>query len=519
MKIINKIKNSLILGLVVLFGFTNSVFAADYSISLTSDTVVVGNTVTLRITGNNVAGRFNITSSNANVASPAVASVWVENDTQYITINTKNTGTATLTITSSKTTATDDPRDITLPARTVNITVNPKPSNNTGNNGGSSSNGGSSFKPRPKSSNSYLASLTVDGFELNENFDKESLEYTLTVPANTEKIKINAQLAEDSAKATGTGEVNVSEGLNTFEIVVTAENGSKRTYVLKVTVEAEKPIQVKIDNNTYNVVRKRKDLPKISEYFCEKEVDINGEKVEGYYNDTLKYTVVGLKDTNGKIEYYIYANNKYTRYLEYTFNGTTLQILDKVVDGGKKTTFTYDGDKIDSYQEVKLDIIKNTYALDNNDISGNQFYLFYAKNVETGKEELYQYDAKEKTVQRYNTKVLDLYKEQSDKYYICLLGSILLLGLVIVLFSIILIGKGKKNKKKVNLVKENKSKEIVDTLEEDTSENEDKFSFDDLPIKDESLEIKTEDESDKKVTEVEDDTDKQVVKKNNKKKR
>ena len=87
------------------------------------------------------------------------------------------------------------------------------------------------------------------------------------------------------------------------------------------------------------------------------------------------------------------------------------------------------------------------------------------------------------------------------------------------LFSIILIGKGKKNKKKVNLVKENKSKEIVDTLEEDTSENEDKFSFDDLPIKDESLEIKTEDESDKKVTEVEDDTDNQVVKKNNKKKR
>ena len=286
-----------------------------------------------------------------------------------------------------------------------------------------------------------------------------------------------------------------------------------------VTVEAEKPIQVKIDNNTYNVVRKRKDLPKISEYFCEKEVDINGEKVEGYYNDTLKYTVVGLKDTNGKIEYYIYANNKYIRYLEYTFNGTTLQILDKVVDGGKKTTFTYDGDKIDSYQEVKLDIIKNTYALDNNDISGNQFYLFYAKNIETGKEELYQYDAKEKTVQRYNTLVLDLYKEQSDKYYICLLGSILLLGLVIVLFSIILIGKGKKNKKKVNLVKENKPKEIVDTMKEDTSENEDKFSFDDLPIKDESLEIKTEEKLEKETAEVEDNTGEQVVNKSNKKKK
>ena len=70
-----------------------------------------------------------------------------------------------------------------------------------------------------------------------------------------------------------------------------------------------------------------------------------------------------------------------------------LRVIDKELEGGyKKTNFYYNNTKIDSYQEVKLDIIKNTYALDDNDITGNSFYLFYAINLETGKEELYQYD-------------------------------------------------------------------------------------------------------------------------------
>lgn len=501
MKLINKIKKLFLVGLTTLLMFTNNIFAASYSISLTSDSVIVGNTVSLRITGSNITGRFNITSSNSNVASPDKSSVWVENDTQYITINTKSAGSATLTITPSKTSATDDPeniKDINLDARTINITVKPKPTNN--NTGGSTSGSGSNTtKPRPKSTNSYLSSLTVDGYDLNENFDKESLEYTLTVPANTESVKINAQLAEDSAKVVGTGEVKVSEGLNIFEIVVTAENGSKRTYVLKITVEAEEPIQVKIDNKIYNVIRKRKDLPKISEYFEEKEVEINGEKIEGYYNDTLKYTLVGLKDNTGTTSYYIYKNGTYTKYQEHTFNGTTLQIIDKTVPNTNKTNFTYDSDKITSYQEVKLDLLKNTYALDNNEIEGNQYYLFYAINVETGKESLYQYDATEKTIQRYNTQILDLYKERSDKYYLCVLASLLLLGLTLIISTMIVINKGKKKRPKTKelepleknepIVKETPKEETEEIKEEPhdniskEEETDNEFSFDDLPIK------------------------------------
>ena len=67
--------------------------------------------------------------------------------------------------------------------------------------------------------------------------------------------------------------------------------------------------------------------------------------------------------------------------------------------------------------------------------------------METGKEELYQYDSVEKTVQRYNTLILDMYKERSDKYYLYLLCSILALGVTIVTFSTIFICGSRKRKK------------------------------------------------------------------------
>ena len=434
--------------LLIFISFANNVLAADFGISLTSNTVTVGNTITLKIDGSSskLTGRFNVTSSNPSVAALSGSNVWVEKNVESIVITAKSAGTAVITVSPTDGISDENANEPKLQARSITITVNAKqtiPSNNNGSGGG----GSTYVAPKTKSSNNFLSSLTIDGLSLNEDFDKEKLEYTLTIPAETEKIKINAQLADSNSKVTGTGEVKVSTGLNTLEIVVTAENGSKRTYVIKATVEELSPINVKIDKNNYTVIRKRSELPKISEYNIEKDITINDNIIEGYYNEKLGYDLVGLKDQTGNINYYIYKNGKYSLYKEHTFNGTTLQILDKKIDGYKQVEFLYDNDKITSYQEVKMDIIKNTYALDNNDITGNQFYLFYAKNVETGKENLYQYDAAEKTVQRYNTNVLDMYKTNSDTYYRWLLVSLIVITVLFILLIILTFKKTKKHPK------------------------------------------------------------------------
>ena len=424
--------------LLTLVLFTTRVYAYGYDLSVTSNTVTAGNSISLNIRVSDAAGKFTITSSNPGVVSVSSSSAWVDNTTQSITLKAIKAGSATISVTASDVTSYSG--ENVGGSKSVTITVRGAQQN---------SGGGNNTYVAPKSSNNFLSSLTVDNFKINELFDKESLEYTLTVPSDTEKIKINAQLADSTASVTGTGEKALETGINNLEIIVTAANGSKRTYKLTVTKEEEKPITVKIDKQEYTVVRRRKDLPKISEYFEEKEVTINGEPIEGYYNQKLGYTIVGLKDKKGTTGFYVYKNNKYTPYKEYSFNGTILQILDKKFKKGyKKTYFIYDNEKITSYQEVKLDIIKNTYALDNNDITGNQFYLFYAKNIETGKTSLYQYDALEKTVQRDNTDVLDLYKTNSNTYYKYLIVSIILI-VVLVITLVTTLALNKKKKKEI----------------------------------------------------------------------
>ena len=309
--------------------------------------------------------------------------------------------------------------------------------------------------PKTYSSNNYLTGLEVVDYKFDSDFNKDTNEYTVTLPSNTQKIKINATKEDSKATISGIGEFDVTEGINTFEVIVIAENGNKRTYTIKADVLELEPIKVTVLGESYTVVRKSKDLPKISEYFTEKEIVIGEEKVDGYYSETLGYNVVGLRNNKGDINYYIYENGNYSLYKECVLGGMTLQVLDNEITGEyKKTNFTCNGFLVNSYQEIKPDIIKNTYALDTDDIVGNQFYLFYGKNLETGKDNLYQYDAVEKTIQRYNTELLDVYKKNNTIYYLVILGLVVFVILLIIIYSLAL-NRAKKHVKKKKLNKHN----------------------------------------------------------------
>jgi hypothetical protein len=85
----------------------------------------------------------------------------------------------------------------------------------------------------PKSTNNNLSSLKIDGTTV-PGFSASTLSYDL---GNTDKtsIAINATLADAKANLSGTGTKNLAYGLNAFPIVVTAENGSVKTYTLNIT--------------------------------------------------------------------------------------------------------------------------------------------------------------------------------------------------------------------------------------------------------------------------------------------
>ena len=302
--------------------------------------------------------------------------------------------------------------------------------------------------PKQYSSNNYLSSLSVEGYELDKSFDKEVLEYNVELPNGTEKINISAKTAETTAKVSGTGEISVVEGANKISIKVTAENGNVKTYIINAVVKELDPINVKVNEKDYTIVRKEVSLEPIEGY-VKTTVKIGEEDVLAYYNETTKYNLVILKDSEGNSDFYIYDNNKYTLYKEYNFSGVRLQLLE--TDKPKnyiETEIKINEDNVKVYQ---LDFNKKnaTYALEEENI--NNYYLVYAMNVNSGRKSFYLIDKLENTAIRYSDELtsyfMDTTVEESNykKYFFFALG---MFGITILISGIVILIKGRKNNHK-----------------------------------------------------------------------
>jgi hypothetical protein len=85
---------------------------------------------------------------------------------------------------------------------------------------------------QPKSDNSYLSSLSINQGSL--NFDKTKTSYTVIVDHATTSVVLSASAEDGRSSISGTGTKKLEVYSNVYNIVVTAENGSKRTYSINV---------------------------------------------------------------------------------------------------------------------------------------------------------------------------------------------------------------------------------------------------------------------------------------------
>lgn len=424
----------------------NYVKAASYDVTVTSKTVTIGNSVTLTIKGNDLAGRFDLSSSNSSVASLSNNSLFIDNNSASITITAKSVGTTTITIIPTDVTAYDN--NTITGNKTITITVKDKPTSNPstgGNNSGTTTN---TTPTKKKSTNNYLSSLTIEGYTLDKEFKKDETEYSIMVENDVNKIKINAQLDDSSAKVTGIGEVEVKEGINKLEIKVTAENGSTRIYTLNVTVKELNPIEVTINKKKYTIIRKEGELEP-PENYEKSSIKIGEEEVLCYINKNTKNIIIGLTDEKGVSKFYSYneKTKEYTLYNGYNIGGMNINILEMpeelIPKGYIKVSFNYNNNKLDGYQYIKKN---QTYAADEK-IKGSDFYLIYGINEKTGEKTLYVYDKLEGTIQRFNSDLVEAYNDENNKYFMYMLISLALLAVSIITLSIVLI-KQKKNKTK-----------------------------------------------------------------------
>ena len=369
--------------------------------------VYVNSSVAVKIDARGLIGRFDILSSDQSILAGS-DSKWIEDGTITVYFSALKVGSATISVNAND--VSDASGNEFKGSRSIKINVVKK--NN------------STINVNPNySKNNYLKSLEVEEYQITPDFNKDTLEYTVTLTPGTEKINIKAQAEDNKANIKGIGEVSVSEGTNTINITVTAENGNEKVYKIIATNEEKDPIIVNINSNEYTVIKKAEILGSIDGY-KNSTVDINGFSIPTLFNEITKVNLVGLKDKDGNIKLFSYDSKtgKYREYIEISFNKMNLYIKEN---------------NKSKYKKVKIkvnDIEVIAYKIDGID----DYYLLYGTNTLTGNTGYYLYDTEENSIQRYNTILLEKVTKEKDKYLslVIVLSCVCFLSMLFLLIEI-----------------------------------------------------------------------------------
>lgn len=197
----------------LVFGIQNNIYAS-ISMSSSSVSVEAGKSTTVNMIANNTTGDVNITSSNPEVATATGANSISDNSIP-ITITGKSAGSATITI-SGMAKDTDTGSNKAKYSRTINVKV-------TGN----------------ATTDTTSADLSNLGIKPNDfsGFSPNKTSYDVTVPENVQTIEVYATAKNSSAKISGTGTQELAIGENKIEVVVSANDGTTKTYTINIKRE------------------------------------------------------------------------------------------------------------------------------------------------------------------------------------------------------------------------------------------------------------------------------------------
>lgn len=173
-------------------------------------------------------------------------------------------------------------------------------SSNKGNNSGSKKNNSSNSNKNNsnnstasnKSSNNLLDSLTINNAKMSPTFSKDVTSYSITVPKDVNKLDLDYKLSDSKASVKVVGNDNLkSNKNNVVEIIVTAEDGSTKTYTLNVSFSSDSS-----SNKLASLEVKESSLyPKF-------DSDVNEYKIK-LKKHVSKLTIDAIaKDKNSKVE-------------------------------------------------------------------------------------------------------------------------------------------------------------------------------------------------------------------------
>ena len=221
---VKKIIVYMIMCFVIIMAMTPKVQAAGLVIAFSKSTANVGDTITIKVTGNEVKGNVKLTvSGNATLKEDTVS---LDNGPASVDLDVNGTGSIRVVATSV-----DDMQDSATgtPYSTGGtITVE----------GTSDSDSSNDTTTEQESSNANLSNLGIRPNDFS-GFKPGTTTYNVTVPEDVESVEVYATAQDSAATVSGTGSQTLAYGENALSVVVTAEDGTTKTYTINVTREGE----------------------------------------------------------------------------------------------------------------------------------------------------------------------------------------------------------------------------------------------------------------------------------------
>lgn len=177
---------------------------------------------------------------------------------------------------------------------------------------------------RKKSSVNTLSSLTVkngsNNYSLDPVFNKDVTSYTVEVPNDIDKVTIGGTSTSQNIKSiTGFGEVSLNFGSNQQNIVVIAEDGTVKTYIITIN-------------------RKKSDDAYL------KDIKINNVSINDFSKENFEYNIDPVGSSTSSLNITYDKNNEYS----------TVEILDNNLSVGNNTVklkvTSQDGNVVNIYK-------------------------------------------------------------------------------------------------------------------------------------------------------------------------
>ena len=450
MKLLKKSFVSLVLLCTMLLAMVQVSYAASFSISTGQSTVSVGRTVSFSITA--PAGCQSWTyyvshSDNLTLESGVLDPMGFDGDNRVnqLVFRANDTGTGTVWI--SKGSFTMDGINDETPSGSASVTIvaadepddsEPTPAPTPSGGDGDSSDD----TPSPsRSGNNALSALTVSAGTLTPAFDPAITEYTLSLPSQSDRLTITASPSDSRATVQGDGEIPLQGGETSLPVVVTAEDGSTRTYTITVRVAQAPTLFLDYKGQKLGVVKDVSQVAPPAGFAPAEPIAYNGDTLPIWTDVSGKRTLVYLTDEKTAAEgFYLFsqAAGVQSPYLPLLCGSVTYIYTDipqdlSAVPGLTLSTVKAFGQTLNGW----------TY----NDASLQDFCVLYLMD-DAGNYGYYTYDSREETLQRFSGAVYADDAGQSLRvpmlYVYIAGGAALVLLILVIVFASVAGSRGKK---------------------------------------------------------------------------